>query len=129
MEQDKSVSGLMKTHGMYVKGQYEAPEIRVVAPEHLVRCGFTSAYDAQFGLEVGAGAMLLLLQGIHGVTVTNVDCGVVKYIPAAEAIEQRFVDPNEVALYEQLGYCFGREPATLDASFAELHGALPRIYK
>jgi len=119
----------MKAHGIYVPGVYEMPEIRPVVPQHLVRCGFTSAYDVKFGHEVGAGAVLLLLKGISGVTVTNVDCGVVKYMKTKDAIEQRKVDKREVALYEQLGYCFGRKAADYEVSFEEVSGAIRRIYK
>ena len=129
MGTDESVAKLMKAHGMFVPGVYEEPEIRVVTPEHLVRCGFASSYDVEFGLEAGAGAVLLLLQGIHGVTVTGVDCGVVKYMKTEDAIKQRHVDLREVALFEHLGYCFGRQPAELDASFEEVRGVISRIYK
>jgi len=129
MKKDASVVELMKAQAMYVPGVYEGPEIRAVVPQHLVRCGFTSSYDVKFGLEVGAGAVLLLLQDITGVTVTNVDCGVVKYMQTEEAIKQRQVDLREVALYEQLGYCFGRKAADFDASIEEVHGAIRRVYK
>jgi 6-phosphofructokinase 1 len=107
---------------------YEEPEIRAVVPEHLVRCGFTSAYDVKFGLEVGAGAVLLLLQGITGVTVTGLTCGEVRYMRTEDAIKQRYVDLREVALYEQLGFCFGRKPAPFEATFREVSGAIERIY-
>ena len=129
MDADGAVPEFMRAHGMYVPGIYTAPEIRAVVPEHLVRCGFTSSYDVKFGHEVGAGAVLLLLEGISGVTVTNVDCGVVKYMKTEEAIEQRFVDMREVALYEQLGYCFGRAAGALEPSFEQVSGAIRRIYK
>ena len=128
MDADGAVPEFMRAHGMYVPGIYTAPEIRAVVPEHLVRCGFTSSYDVKFGHEVGAGAVLLLLEGISGVTVTNVDCGVVKYMKTEEAIEQRFVDVREVALYEQLGYCFGRAAGALEPSFEQVSGAIRRIY-
>ena len=129
MKDDGSVAEFMKAHGMFVPGVYEAPEIRAVVPQHLVRCGFTSAYDCKFGHEAGAGAVLLLLQGISGVTVTNVDCGVVKYMDTREAITQRHVDLREVALYEQLGYCFGRKIEGFEPDFEQVTGAIRRIYK
>jgi len=129
MKADPEVEEFMKAQGMYAPGVYEAPEIRAVVPQHLVRCGFTSAYDVKFGLEVGAGAVLLLVQGISGVTVTGFTCGKVSYMRTEEAIKQRKVDLREVALYEQLGFCFGRRPAALEASFEEVSGAVPRIYQ
>ena len=65
----------MKKTGMYVKGINEIPEVRSVAPGHLVRCGHSSAYDVNFGKEVGAGAFILLNQGISGVTVAGISNG------------------------------------------------------
>jgi 6-phosphofructokinase 1 len=129
MKADPEVESFMKAEGMYVPGVYEAPEVREVVPQHLVRCGFTSAYDVKFGLEAGAGAVLLMLEGTFGVTVAGMDGGVVKYMPTEEAIQQRFVDLNEIALYEQLGICFGREPATFRATSEQVSGAIDRIYK
>lgn len=129
MKGDGSVAEFMKAHGMYVPGVYVAPEIRAVVPQHLVRCGFTSAYDCKFGHEAGAGAVLLLLQGISGVTVTNIDYGVVKYMKTEEAIKQRFCDEREIALYEQLGYCFGRAASDFEATAEQVTGAIRRIYK
>ena len=90
---------------------------------------FTSAYDVKFGMEVGAGAVLLLARGISGVTVTGVTCGKVSYMKTEEAIKQRNVDLREVALYEQLGLCFGREPAPFEPAFEEVSGMIPRIYQ
>ena len=129
MKGDPEVAAFMKAQHMYVPGVYEAPEIRHLVPEHLVRCGFTSAYDVKFGLEVGSGAVLCLLQGITGVTVTGIRCGNVQYMNTAEARKQRFVDMREVGLYEQLGFCFGREPAAYAPTFEEVSGAIPRIYE
>ena len=129
MKNDGSVAEFMKAHGMWVPGVYEMPETRAAVPEHLVRCGFTSAYDVKFGHEVGSGAVLLLLAGINGVTVTNIDGGVVKYMKTEEAVTQRHVDPREVALYEQLGYCFGRKREGYDAAFEEVTGKIRRMYK
>ena len=129
MEADGSVAEFMKAQGMYVPGVYEMPEIRPVVPQHLVRCGFTSSYDVKFGHEVGAGAVLLLLRGMSGVTVTNIDCGVVKYMKTKEAIEQRKVNLREVELYEQLGYCFGRQATDYEVTIEEVSGAIRRIYK
>ena len=126
---DPDVPDFMRASGMLVPGVYEAPEVRAVVPEHLVRCGFTSAYDVKFGMEVGAGAVLLLARGISGVTVTGVTCGKVSYMKTEEAIKQRNVDLREVALYEQLGLCFGREPATFEPAFEEVSGMIPRIYQ
>ena len=129
MKADPEVAQFMKAAGMFVPGVYEDPEIRAVVPEHLVRCGFTSAYDVKFGLEVGAGAVLLLLQGITGVTVTGVTTGKVTYMKTEDAIKQRYVDLREVALYEQLGFCFGRKPQRFEPVFEEVSGAIPRIYQ
>jgi 6-phosphofructokinase 1 len=130
MEADSAVvKDFMKAEHMFVPGVYEDPEIRAVVPEHLVRCGFTSAYDVKFGLEAGAGAVLLLHQGITGVTVTGISGGVVSYMKTEQAIQQRYVDLREVALYEQLGFCFGRKPQAFEPTFQEVTGMIPRIYQ
>ncbi len=51
LKADPSIKDLMKKTGMYVKGINEIPEVRAVAPGHLVRCGHSSAYDVNFGKE------------------------------------------------------------------------------
>ena len=61
----------MKETGMFVEGIYEIPEVREIHPGHLVRSGNSSAYDINFGFEAGASAILLLLEGKTGVTVSN----------------------------------------------------------
>jgi len=123
---DKDTVELMKREKMYVKSLYEVPEVRAVTPGHLVRCGFTSPYDANFGKEAGAGAVLLLLQGISGVTIVEVDGNDVRYMKTADAIVQRHVDPNIIAFYERLGLCFGRKPQDCPIQFEEVKGKVFR---
>ncbi|MHC4249651.1 MAG: 6-phosphofructokinase [Planctomycetota bacterium] len=110
MKADPEIVEFMKEQGMYVEGVYQAPEVRAVIPSHLVRCGQSSAYDVSFGLQVGAAAVLLLLDGKTGVTAVDVEGKRVNYMPTEKAIEQRYVDLEHVALYEQMGICFGRTP-------------------
>jgi 6-phosphofructokinase 1 len=98
----------MKRQGMFVEGLFEVPEVRTIVPSHLVRSGFTSAYDANFGMSAGANAVILLLRGISGVTVSGYQKGTVYYMEIKEAIKQRNVDLDDVAVFEQLGFCFGR---------------------
>jgi 6-phosphofructokinase 1 len=105
---------------MYVEGLYEIPEVRSVLPGHLVRCGRTSAYDVNFGIEAGAAAVALLLRGIDGVTVAGVQGDEIRYMRTAAAIKQRHVDLAQVALHESLGACFGRPMARVDFKFVEL---------
>ncbi|HQP10826.1 MAG TPA: 6-phosphofructokinase, partial [Candidatus Omnitrophota bacterium] len=107
---DPSVVGLMQKSKMYVKGIYEIPEIRSVAPGHLVRCGRSSVYDVNFGKEAGAAAVLLLKSGLTGVTVSGIEEGKIQYMKTSDVIAQRFVDLDVVSLYEQMGTCFGRKP-------------------
>jgi 6-phosphofructokinase 1 len=109
MKKDVKMKEFMEHVHMYVPGQYEIPEIRVIRPTHLVRCGDSSAYDANFGKESGAGAVILLMQNSIGVTVTGVRKGVVEYMDIAEAIKQNTVNPDQIALHEALGVCFGRK--------------------
>jgi 6-phosphofructokinase 1 len=123
---DSSIQDLMKKTGMYVKGINEIPEVRTVAPGHLVRCGHSSAYDVNFGKEVGAAAFILLNQGISGVTVSGISNGKIRYMDTKEAIKQRLVDTHQVAIYEALGTCFGRTPEKMHAKAEKLEQALER---
>jgi 6-phosphofructokinase 1 len=110
MKVDPEIKEFMKKVGMFAPGVYEIPEVREVAPSHLVRCGQTSAYDVNFGYRAGAAGVLLLLQGKTGNTVVDVSGNKVLYIPTTEAIKRREVDVSEVALFESIGVCFGRKP-------------------
>jgi 6-phosphofructokinase 1 len=85
-----------------------------------VRCGETSAYDVNFGLEAGAAAVELLVRGIDAVTVAEVRGSEIRYMKTAEAIRQRHVDLAQVAFHENLGVCFGRSPAKLKFEFVAL---------
>ena len=107
---DPAAAAYMRATGQYVAGIYEAPEVRELAPSHLVRSGSSTAFDVNFGKQIGAGAVRLLAAGISGVTVAGGDAGEVRYLATAKAIEQRHVALDTVAFYEALGVCFGREP-------------------
>jgi len=123
---DSAIQELMKKEKMYVKGLYEIPEVREVRPGHLVRCGHSSAYDVNFGKEAGGAAVLLLLNGIAGVTVVNVNGKQIRYMSTPEAIKQRHVDLDLVSFHEQLGMCFGRKSENLKVTFDEVHPPVER---
>ena len=127
LKADASIPEHMKKTGMFVKGINEIPEVRSVLPGHLVRCGHSSAYDVNFGKEVGAGAFLLLDQGITGVTVAGISGGKVRYMDTKEAIKQRFVDTNQVAIYEAQGICFGRQHGPINSKPEKLTGIPERL--
>jgi 6-phosphofructokinase 1 len=120
LKADAAIEVFMKETHMYVKKLYEVPEVRSVTPGHLVRCGRSSAYDVNFGKEVGAAAVALLNKGINGVTVSEVKGSEIRYMPAEKAIVQRHVDLDQVALFEQLGTCFGRKPGVFNPQTKEL---------
>lgn len=109
MKADPEIEHFMKQSGMYVKGTFEVPEVREVIPGHIVRSGSSTAYDVNFGKEAGGAAVYLLDSGITGVTVVDVRDGIIRYTPTKEAIQQRYVDLEQVKFYEQMGICFGRE--------------------
>ena len=125
-KQDPAIKDFMKKEKMYVEGLYEIPEVRSVMPGHLVRCGRSSAYDANFGKEVGAAAVLLLTGGIEGVTVVGVNGKTIRYMETKEAIKQRHVDLNLVPLHETLGICFGRPRQHLDPVFEKAKAPIDR---
>ena len=114
------IKKFMKDAGMYIEGMYEIPEIRDVNPGHLVRSGQTTAYDVNFGRSVGAGAVTLLVNGVSGVTVVGIDGNEVSYMPSKEAIQQRYVDLNDISLYEAMGVCFGRKPEPFKPELVEV---------
>ncbi len=122
MKSDSEIKEFMKEMGMFVPKLYEIPEAREVLPGHLVRCGSTSAFDVNFGKEAGAAAVRLLMESITGVTVANVSGGEICYMPTKDAIVQRHVDVNMLALYEELGVCFGRKAETYKPTFREETG-------
>ena len=126
LKADKSIAGLMQKAGMFIKGVNEIPEVRTVVPGHLVRCGHSSAYDVNFGKEIGAGAFILLNQGISGVTVAGITDGKIRYIDTKKAIQQRFVNTDQVALYEAMGICFGRIPPVFKTATQKITGAVER---
>ena len=105
---DDEISRFMHRQAMYVEGLFMVPEVRTIVPSHLVRSGTTSAYDANFGMMAGANAVVLLLRDFSGVTVTGYSENTAWFMEIKEAIKQRSVNLDEVNLFEQLGFCFGR---------------------
>lgn len=126
LKADPEVREFMKRAGMYAPGVYEIPEVREVAPSHLVRSGQTSAYDVNFGYRAGAAAVMLLLEGKTGNTVVDVSGKKISYMTTSEAIKRREVDVSEIALFETLGICFGRKPQRFEYETAEAKGTVER---
>jgi 6-phosphofructokinase 1 len=112
---------MQKTH-MFVEGLYDIPEVRYVTPGHLVRCGHSSAYDANFGLEAGGAAVQLLKNGIIGVTFASVSDGQIQYMDIKEAIVPNHVNIEQVSLHEDLGICFGRKKEDYNPTFKKIEG-------
>lgn len=110
MKEDPEVHDFMERTGMFAPGVYMIPEVREVTPGHLVRSGHSSAFDVNFGYKVGAAAVFLLKDGKFGQTVVNVDGDQISYQPTAAVIKRREVDLREIAIFESVGICFGREP-------------------
>lgn len=109
-KEDNQIADFMKKVHLYVEGIYTAPEVRNVRPGHLVRCGHTSVYDANFGKECGAAGVILLKKGLTGITVVDIKGEDISYMKTEEAIKQRTVDLKTVSLHENMGTCFGRKP-------------------
>ena len=129
LKSDPDVKKFMKESGMYVEGLLEIPEVRDVNPGHIVRSGESSAYDANFGKEVGAAAVQLLIDNIHGVTVSHITGnGEIRYMLTKDAIVQRHVNLGVLALHENLGVCFGRKPQPSSPKSAKIDSLPDRIY-
>jgi 6-phosphofructokinase 1 len=124
---DPDIKKFMKKAGLFVETLNETPEVRAVAPGHLVRCGHSSVYDVNFGKQVGGAAVVLLKNKISGVTVVNINQGKIQYQKTTEVIKQRFVDLEMVTFYENLGICFGREPLAPQFKIEERHGPIERF--
>ena len=128
IKKDPEIKEFMKRTGQFVEGVYEIPEVRDIRPGHLVRCGFSSAVDANFGLEVGAGAVELMSRGITGVTVVSFRAGKLEYMDVKDAIVQRHVNPEDVALFESLGVSFGRTSVAAKVEAVKVSGTPARVY-
>jgi 6-phosphofructokinase 1 len=126
LKNDTSIKDFMKEQGMFVPKLYEVPEIRDILPGHLIRSGKSSAFDVNFGMQAGGAAVLLLINGISGVTVQDVEDGEIRYLPTKKAIAQRHVNLDMVAFYEQFGYCFGRQSGKFTTKFQENKGRIER---
>ena len=126
MRLDKDWEFILSQEGIFVPGIYEHPEIREIALGHLVRSGDTTSYDVTFGKQAGGAAVLLMKNGITGVTVVGVEHDRVTYMPTTEAIKQRHVDINEIEFYESLGICFGRNPIEYRPKFVKHEGLVHR---
>ncbi|MBU1049420.1 6-phosphofructokinase [Candidatus Bipolaricaulota bacterium] len=123
---DPEIKQTMKEVGMFIGGLYEIPEIRTITPGHLVRCGQTSAFDVNFGIEAGAAAVELLVRGLDSMTIVDVHGGVIRYMKTSDAIMQRHVDLDLVSFHERLGVCFGREPQAISLRFEETRPPVQR---
>jgi 6-phosphofructokinase 1 len=110
LKADTEMETFYKDMGLFIQDMNMLPEIRESVPGYLIRSGYSSALDINFGKDLGAGAVILLQDGITGVTVTGLREGRVQYMDIRKAIEQRLVDMNMVAIYECMGTCFGRVP-------------------
>jgi 6-phosphofructokinase 1 len=126
MKKDSYWELILKREGIYVEDIYQYPEIREIQLGHLVRAGATSAYDVTFGKQIGGGAVLAMHKGIWGVTIVGVEAEEIIYIPTHEAIKQRNVELKEIAFYEAMGVCFGREPIQYKPTFRQHVGEIHR---
>jgi 6-phosphofructokinase 1 len=128
LREDPEIRNFMQRQGMFVEKLFEVPEVRTIIPSHLVRAGSTSAYDANFGMTAGANAVILLTRDFSGVTVTGFQNNTVFFMDIKEAIKQRHVDLDEVLLFEQLGFCFGRVREEFDPLCKKEKRLIQRIY-
>lgn len=109
-----------KEMGLFIQDMNMLPEIRESVPGYLTRSGSSSALDINFGKDIGAGAAILLRDGITGVTVTGVREGKIQYMDIGKANKQRLVDMNMVAFYECMGICFGRKSKQYNPGYEKI---------
>jgi len=125
---DKEISKLMKKARLFVPGEYEAPEVRDVVPLYIARSGETSALDINFGLEIGAGSIYALMHGLCGITILGINKQEVDFMETKAAIERRKVSKHRVALYEHMGFCFGRKIGVYNPVFKQVKKPPLRLY-
>ena len=101
IKNDKSFKQFMKDQGLFVEKMNEVPAVREMVLTYLVRSGSTSALDANFGNETGAGAVVLLNNGISGVTVTGCRKG--------EGTVYTYFDSNKAEVCKQGNGSFPRK--------------------
>ncbi len=123
IKNDESFKQFMKDQGLFIEKMNEVPAVREMVLTYLVRSGSTSALDANFGNETGAGAVVLLNNNISGVTVTGVEKGKIQYISTSTAIKQRNVSKEMVSFHEKTGICFGRKPVEYKPEYEKLDKA------
>ncbi|VAX38211.1 6-phosphofructokinase [hydrothermal vent metagenome] len=123
---DPKITEFMKKEKMYVKDLYEVPEVRTVSPGHLVRCGHSSVYDVNFGKEAGGSAVVLLNNGLSGVTIVGLREGKIQYMKSADAIKPRHVDEKSITFHEHLGTCFARKVQETKFEFEKKEGYIER---
>ena len=110
LKDDEELQAFLKSMGLFIQDQYEIPEVKVVNPGHLVRCGVAEAYDAIFGQKIGVGGVALALNGDFGYGVIDVKGKIIEKMPIRDMRMKKVVDLDEVALFEEMGYHFGRDP-------------------
>lgn len=126
MKKDPEWESVLKQEGIFVEDIYQYPEIREIQLGHLVRAGGTTSYDVSFGKQGGGAAVLLMKNGIMGVTVVGIEGDTVSYLPTKEAIIQRNVDLSEIGFHESMGVCFGRDTEEYLPEFEEHKGKIHR---
>jgi 6-phosphofructokinase 1 len=123
MKADGEMAEFMRRQGLFVEKMNALPEIREVLPSYLFRSGPTSAMDACFGRDVGAAALVAIVNGMSGVTVTGIKNGVVQCAETTCVIGQRMVQDQTVRFYETMGICFGRKPGRFQPQIAKVDQA------
>ena len=75
-----------------------------------------------------ASAKIIFFESFESPVVTGYANNTVLYMAIGKAISPRHVDFNEVALYEQLGFCFGRVRNEYNPAYKKENRTVERIY-
>lgn len=109
LKQDDSIKQFLKKYGLFIEGVREVPNVRSVNLGHTIRSGISDAYDATQGQKLGTAAVELVKRELFGYGVADVEADKIDIIPIGELRKQRAVNMETVALYEKMGYSFGRK--------------------
>ncbi len=108
LKEDNELKEFLDKHGVFIKGVQETPNVRAVNLGHTIRAGISDAYDATQGQKYGAAAIECIKRNMFGIGIADVKSDKILTMPIGKLRQQRPVNMETVALYEKMGYNFGR---------------------
>ncbi len=108
ISKDEEFKKVLDDHGLFIKGVKESVPVNANKITYTVRSGIADAYDATQGQKLGTAAVELAKKELFGNGVSYVESEKIGLTPIGILRKQRSVNLETVALYEKMGYKFGR---------------------